>query len=949
MNSYRNALRRTISTLLLACTGLLATALTGLAQPFGVTQDEPGGPLYRSADVLVQFKPGATDADLADAVGRGRLGLVKHIQTETMKRAGHPGLFHMATTIPVRQAVAALQNHPGVEFAEPNWIYQHQEVPNEIYFSNGQLWGMYGDLFKPSNQYGSQAAEAWNQGFIGSSDLVVGVVDEGIQVTHPDLSPNIWVNSAETPGDGIDNDRNGYVDDVNGWDFVNNDKVVYDDTGDDHGTHVAGTIGAVGGNGSGVVGINWHVKMASGKFLGPNGGSTADAVEAVDYFTALKSRGVNLVVLNNSWGGGGYSQALHDAIIRAAKAQILFVAAAGNGNYAGVAVNNDTTPYYPACYNTLVGTGTESAAAYDSVISVTAIDSAGRKASWANYGATTVDLGAPGVSIVSTLPNGYGSSDGTSMATPHVTGAIALFASTHPWASASQIKAAILGAKTPTTALAGKTVTGGRLNLSTVIQATAPTSVPGAPSGLTALALTPDQIKLQWSDNSDTETCFEITRRGGTTSGTFAIPANFTTYTDWGLEPGVTYSYTILAKNNAGASEPSNFASGTTLAWHPATATLVGDPDTITQGNWIGRYGSEGYDLVHYKQIPSYATLALAGNQTADPWHTGTMDVQDLLVPGSDSQRFSAAYSSSGEFSIDINFNDDRPHRVSLYCVDRDFQHRQQNITIVDAYSQTILSGCPMSGFETGQYLVWEISGHVAIRVSWIDNPLTGGDNAVVNGIFFDPVPTGDHLPTVTITSPAASATVSGLVPLTASATDDVEVKSVEFFVDGASVGRGTLNNNVWSANWNSELTPEGLHTLTARATDSVNQMVLSAPVSVTIDNLPSLHSGDLDGTRVTARNGWKATVTVTVHDATHNPVVSANVSGSWYGGATGTTKGTTLSEGTVTFTSPNINSKVASVGFVITGITATGYEYTASENHDAEGDSNGTDIKVLK
>jgi len=308
----------------------------------------------------------------------------------------------------------------------------------------------------------SQAAEAWAQGAVGLSSVFVGIVDEGIDYTHPDLAANIWTNQWD-PVDGIDNDGNGYVDDIHGWDFVHKDNTIFDAAdGDDHGTHVAGTIGGVGGNGSGVAGVTWKVGMISTKFLGPTGGYTSDAVKALDYLTDLKSRhGMNIVAANNSWGGGGASQALADAIGRAAKANILFVAAAGNGGSDGVGDNNDSTANYPSNYNTT------SAAGYDSVIAVAAINGSGGLASFSNYGATTVDLGAPGVSILSTLPGGgYGYYSGTSMATPHVTGAIALYASTHAGASGAAIKTAVLAAasSTYTSSLSGKTLTSGRLN-----------------------------------------------------------------------------------------------------------------------------------------------------------------------------------------------------------------------------------------------------------------------------------------------------------------------------------------------------------------------------------------------------------------------------------------------------------------------------------------------------
>src|SRR5204863_9845200 len=161
---------------------------------------------------------------------------------------------------------------------------------------------------------------------------------EGAMFAHEDLSANFWTNTFD-PVDGKDNDGNGYIDDVHGWDFANNDNSTFDGTTDDHGTHVSGTIGAKGGNGKGIAGVNWNVTILSGKFLGPDGGDTFSAVEAIDYFVDLKKRqGINLVAINASWGGGGYSQSLHDSIIRAAKAGIIFCAAAGNDS-----LNNDVT------------------------------------------------------------------------------------------------------------------------------------------------------------------------------------------------------------------------------------------------------------------------------------------------------------------------------------------------------------------------------------------------------------------------------------------------------------------------------------------------------------------------------------------------------------------------------------------------------------------------------
>jgi subtilisin family serine protease len=553
------------------------------AQAVAFEQDVPGGPSYLAGGVLIQFKPDVTDADVGDVVKRGALKrLLKQIRTDAMKAARHPGISHMSTALPVRDALKALKNHPAIEFAEPNWVYTHTGVSNDPYYTGGSTWGLYGDLTTPANQFGSQAGEAWAAGWTGSKDVYVGVIDEGIQFTHPDLVGNVWTNPFD-PVNNIDDDHNGFKDDIHGWDFFSNDASIYDGTGDDHGTHVTGTIAATGGNGIGVAGVNWKVTYISAKFLGPNGGSTADAIEAVDYFTGLKTlHSLDIVALNNSWGGGGYSQGLHDAIIRAANAGILFVAAAGNANS-----NNDTTPRYPCNYNTTVGTSTQPAAGYDSVVAVAAIDSNGNKASFSSYGATTVDLGAPGVATYSTVPtDAYASYSGTSMATPHVTGAAALYASTHPTESTAEIKAALLSSVTPTASMAGKTVTGGRLNLSSIITPSEPPTIPLAPTGLSA---TPgiNQVGLSWNSSSGA-TSYNVMRAlvSGGPYNVIGTPTS-TTYTDIAGMNGTTYFYVVSAVNSAGVSPNSNEVSADPLAPPPVPEAPSGLTDQTVSKSQI--------------------------------------------------------------------------------------------------------------------------------------------------------------------------------------------------------------------------------------------------------------------------------------------------------------------------------------------------------------------------
>jgi len=402
-------------------------------------------------ELIIKFKGGTSIQAQENALLKINGKVKENIHTQAMKNQGDKlGILLVSTPLQALDAITKAKGLPEIVYAEPNFVYQHDAVSVDPYFTNGSLWGMNGT-------YGCNASTAWAAGHTGSSNVVVGIIDEGIQFTHPDLAGQIWTNPYDQ-ADGVDNDGNGYIDDIHGWDFDGNDNSIYDGgtrgSLDDHGTHVSGTIGAKA-NTAGVVGVNWNITIISTKFLGRRGGTTANAIKAIDYLNDLKTRhGMNIVASNNSWGGGGFSQALQDAIERANTANILFIAAAGNGGSDGVGDNNDVTANYPSNYPNA------------NVIAVAAITSAGAKSSFSNYGANTVDIGAPGQGIwSSTAYNIYESYSGTSMATPHVTGAAALYASTHSGASAASIKSAILGSATPTASLSGKCVTGGRLNV----------------------------------------------------------------------------------------------------------------------------------------------------------------------------------------------------------------------------------------------------------------------------------------------------------------------------------------------------------------------------------------------------------------------------------------------------------------------------------------------------
>lgn len=421
-------------------------------------------------ELVVQYRPGSDATAHARARGRAKAQMK---QRHRIARGRADEAVVDVLTVPADHtaaAIAALESDPAVEHVEPNLIYRHSATPNDPYF--GQLWGLNNTGQPIGGASGiadadTDTLEAWSRG-IGSPQVYVAVLDQGIDIAHEDLGADpygpIWTNAFDRR-DGIDNDGNGYVDDVNGFDFFANDNTVYDGSAsalwmDAHGTHVAGTIGARPNNGIGIAGVNWDVRIIPAKFMGPDGGTLDAAVRAIDYIVDLKTRhGLNIVAINASWGSHSFSQILLEAIARAAREDIVFVAAAGNGGTDDLGDNNDQLPEYPASYDTSVLAG------WDSVIAVAATGPWDDLPGFSNYGERSVDLGAPGVSILSTTPGSrYGYSNGTSMATPHVTGAAALV-SAATGLTGRALRARLLASVDRRPSLNGRTSTGGRLNV----------------------------------------------------------------------------------------------------------------------------------------------------------------------------------------------------------------------------------------------------------------------------------------------------------------------------------------------------------------------------------------------------------------------------------------------------------------------------------------------------
>lgn len=456
----------------------------------------------------------------------------------------------------VQDALQKLASDNAVEYAHPNYIHQAITIPNDPLF--GQLWGLRNTGQTINGVPGVAGADikaepTWNVS-TGSTSVVVGVVDTGIDYTHPDLAANVWNN----PG-GIGGCPAG----THGYNAITRTCDPRDDHY--HGTHVSGTIGAIGNNGVGVVGVNWTASIMGLKFLDSTGsGTTADAIVAIDFAVNAKIAGINVRVLSNSWGGGPFEQALFDEINRANTNDILFVAAAGNN-----ASNNDVTPFYPADYNT------------PNLVAVAATDNRDGLASFSNYGPTTVHLGAPGVDVLSTTPGAqYTYLSGTSMATPHVSGAAALLLSRQTLNTA-QLKSTILNNVDRIPSLAGLTVTGGRLNVCAAMPGC------GAVAPDFSLSANPSsQTTVQGSTTAPYTV--NITRTGGFTGAvtfsTTGLPAGAVPTFNPNPASGASSSLTIAtAANTAPGTYPFTISGTSGSLTRTTSATLIvtaaGTPD----------------------------------------------------------------------------------------------------------------------------------------------------------------------------------------------------------------------------------------------------------------------------------------------------------------------------------------------------------------------------------
>ncbi|MBC7771440.1 MAG: S8 family serine peptidase [Pyrinomonadaceae bacterium] len=528
--------------------------------------------------ILVRFKAGASDQAKASM-----MSLVGGTSIEQFWLV--PGLETVKVTGDIFQSIDLLSLFPSlIEYAEPDYMVHTFVTPNDP--SYGQLWGMHNTGQTVNGDPGItnadiNAPQAWDA-FTGDANFVIADIDTGVNYNHADLSANSWINPGEVAGNGIDDDGNGYVDDTRGWDFVNNENNPMDDNG--HGTHTAGTVGARGNNGIGVVGVNWQCKLMALKFLNSSGnGSTSGGLSALQYAVAK-----NVKVSNNSWGGGGFSQSMLNAINASQSIGHLFVAAAGNAGS-----NNDSSPSYPASYTAA------------NVIAVAATNNNDGIASFSNYGATSVDIGAPGVTIYSTYGSAYAYLNGTSMACPHVAGCAALIYGYNPGWTWTQVKSSLMSTARPVSALAGRCVTGGVVNIQAAIGPGGPPTPPMAPSNLNAFENGYGNARITWTDNSINEVTFGIDRQkrsGGVwgTNAAFSAAANATSFQQ--VSGGGIWRYQIRAVNVAGNSAWTGY-----IVVQPQQPTALQNTDlvgNVVTMSWVDSSTmEEGYRIVRERFV----------------------------------------------------------------------------------------------------------------------------------------------------------------------------------------------------------------------------------------------------------------------------------------------------------------------------------------------------------
>ena len=429
--------------------GLLIVGILGLCEHFSVPETASAKTRFANQQILLKLKSHHENGP--DSIGQILPWRIRIDLLSTDDPDG-PYLVSLPKEVSPEQAISRASSDNRVEYVEPNYpVYAADTVPNDPFFEF--MWQLRNNplndyVGKPGADVG--AVRAWDI-TTGSSDVVVAILDTGVELTHPDLAANAWINPREAPNNGLDDDRNGLVDDAYGWNFLHDNNQLFEDPEVDyHGTHIAGIIGAVGNNKIGTTGIAWRVKMMALKVLDGHGnkGLISNSVKAINYVISQKRAGANVRAINASWVNEGESQAVRDAIEAAGRAGIVFICAAGND-----AKNLDQDPIYPAARS----------ADLDCLISVAATDRFDKLQSFSNFGRKTISVAAPGTDILGLGVGGqYAEHSGTSMATAHVSGIVALMVAHEPALTPAQIKRRIISTAEPIAGLSACCVGVGR-------------------------------------------------------------------------------------------------------------------------------------------------------------------------------------------------------------------------------------------------------------------------------------------------------------------------------------------------------------------------------------------------------------------------------------------------------------------------------------------------------